>query len=190
MPPIQLIITDFDGTLVDTFESNFLAYKEAFLQNSLQLTKESYKKCFGLRFDDFMKAQNIKNIAVKENIKKIKSEIYPNYFSYLRPNNTLISLIKNFRNIEAMAVIASTARRYNVLNVLSYLHLDDLFDLIVAGEDVRNGKPNPEIYLSIMHKINIPPSSTLIFEDSNIGIEAAKSSGANYIKITDKYFIE
>lgn len=54
MSQVKLLITDFDGTLVDTFEANFLAYQKAFSDCGLQLSEKQYKECFGFRFDDFM----------------------------------------------------------------------------------------------------------------------------------------
>lgn len=48
---IKAIITDFDGTLVDTFEANLRAYQEAFYQVGITLMAEKYRECFGYRFD-------------------------------------------------------------------------------------------------------------------------------------------
>ena len=50
---IKAIITDFDGTLVDTFEANLRAYQEAFANVGLSLSTDRYKECFGYRFDRF-----------------------------------------------------------------------------------------------------------------------------------------
>ena len=51
---IKLIITDFDGTLVDTFEANLKAYQAAFESGGLKLSEQQYKACFGYRFEKFM----------------------------------------------------------------------------------------------------------------------------------------
>ena len=74
------------------------------------------------------------------------------------------------------------------MNALNYLQLTDLFHLIIAGEQVKEGKPNPEIYLTAMHQLGVLPKDTLIFEDSEVGLQAAEASGANYIKITPVFF--
>ena len=63
-----------------------------------------------------------------------------------------------------------------------------MFDLIISGEQVREGKPNPEIYLTSMQQLGVSPKDTLIFEDSEVGLLAAEASGANYIKITPDFF--
>ena len=67
---LQAIITDFDGTLVDTFEANLLAYQEAFAKEGVRLTQDRYRECFGYRFDRFMTAMGIFDNAVAERIKE------------------------------------------------------------------------------------------------------------------------
>lgn len=63
MAQVKLLITDFDGTLVDTFEANFLAYQMAFDKYGLELTEQQYRDCFGFRFDDFMTHMGISNYS-------------------------------------------------------------------------------------------------------------------------------
>lgn len=76
------------------------------------------------------------------------------------------------------------------MTAIEYLHLENFFSLIIAGEDVKRAKPNPEIYNTILYKLNLLPENAIVFEDSNIGIEAAKAAGISYIKVTKTYFHE
>lgn len=185
---IKAVITDFDGTLVDTFKANFYAYQEAFRRNNLLLQEEEYLKCFGFRFDAFMREMNINDLLIIESIREIKKEIYPLYFDYLSPNKVLIDIINSFHTSGIKTAIASTARRENLLNAVNNLQLNSLFDTIYAGIDVKNGKPDPEIYIKTMEELNVNPDEVLIFEDSDVGIKAAKSSGAKYVRVTKEWF--
>ena len=74
------------------------------------------------------------------------------------------------------------------MNVVNYLGLADKFDLIYAGVDVKQGKPSPEIYLKTMKALGVSPDETLIFEDSEVGIQAAKASGAEYMVVNSEHF--
>ena len=74
------------------------------------------------------------------------------------------------------------------MNVVNHLGVGEIFDLIYAGIDVKQGKHSPEIYLKSMEALGVNPDETLIFEDSEVGIEAAKASGANYMIITPEQF--
>ena len=186
---INAIITDFDGTLVDTYEANLRAYQKAFQAIGKDLTDEQYRKCFGLRFDRFMSCMGIIDQRLTSKIRSLKTEFYPSFFKYLRPNSSLIELIKSYKQMGGKTAIASTARRENLLNAVRFLGIEDCFDLIYTGEDVKNGKPSPEVYLKAMHELGVTPSETLIFEDSPVGVEAAKASGAKYLIITQEVFV-
>jgi len=185
---IRAIITDFDGTLVDTFESNFQAYKLAFENNSLSISRNQYRACFGLRFDAFMKQMGIDDDDIKASIKKEKAQVYPQCFDSLVPNTTLIAFIRKMKSSGVKTAIASTAQKVNLMNVLNHLHLADLFDEIIAGTGVKKGKPDPEIYLKTMEVLGVPPEETLIFEDTGVGLQAAEASGASYMRITQHFF--
>lgn len=185
---IKAIITDFDGTLVDTFEANLRAYQEAFHSVGKTLTSERYRDCFGFRFDRFMSAMGIFDDAAAEKIREAKKAAYPKYFDCLMPNNSLIELIDTFHQMGGKTAIASTARRENLINAVEHLGLASSFDLIYAAQDVKQGKPSPEIYLNAMSTLGVKPQETLIFEDSPVGFESAKASGARLIPVTKDWY--
>lgn len=185
---IKAIITDFDGTLVNTFEANLRAYQEAFFKVGLTLTAEKYRECFGYRFDRFMTAMAVYDDKVAVQIKEFKKEGYTKHFEYLVPNAKLIELISTFHAMGGKTAIASTARKENLMNAVNHLGLAEHFDLIYAGVDVKQGKPSPEIYLKAMDTLGVKPEEVMIFEDSLVGFEAAKASGANYIPVTADWF--
>lgn len=183
MPRIRLIITDFDGTLVDTFRANCLAYQDAFQSVGKSLSEEEYKACFGLRFDDFMRQMGITDTETARQIRARKSEIYPRYFGHLAVNRPLLDFIRSMRCQNVLTAIASTARRGNLLNALSHIGAQADFDLILAGEDVVRGKPSPQIYQTVMAHFGVTPEQTLIFEDSPSGCQAADAAQAGYMII-------
>lgn len=188
MGEVKLLITDFDGTLVDTFEANFLAYQMAFKEKNLVLSREDYCACFGLRFDDFMAKMGIFDEKNKSEIRRIKGSVYPNYFDKLAINIPLLSMLRGFKASGGLTALASTARRNNLLNALNYIKAYDIFSLIVAGEDVKKGKPEPEIYNKILDTLQVKPTEALIFEDSMVGMMAAQNAGVQFIQITKNYF--
>lgn len=185
---IKALITDFDGTLVDTFDANLRAYQKAFADVGITLTAERYRECFGYRFDRFMTAMGIFDDETALRIREAKKEYYPQYFEYLRPNHSLICLLRSWHLLGMKTAIASTARKENLMNAINHLGIADIFDLIYAGIDVKQGKPSPEIYNKTMDALDVSPEETLIFEDSNIGVEAAVSCGAKFIRVTSEWF--
>lgn len=185
---LKLLISDFDGTLVDTFEANYRAYEEAFKRVGLPLSREAYRSCFGFRFERFMTAMEITDDTIAGRIKELKSLVYPDFFCYFRVNNVLLNFLRSFKASGGLTAIASTARKKNLLNALQYIDASKDFDLILAGEDVKKGKPSPEIYESVLMKLEISASEALVFEDSFVGFQAAEAAGINYIKVNNAFY--
>lgn len=188
MAQVKLLITDFDGTLVDTFEANFLAYQKAFAMFGLELTEQQYRDCFGFRFDDFMSHMGINDNDTKNGIRLAKGDFYPLFFDKLIVNDPLLTLLKTFKNSGGLTAVASTARKENLMNALNFIDAADAFSLILAGEDVKQGKPNPAIYNKVLETLNVLPAEALIFEDSSVGISAANAAHVDYVQITKEYF--
>jgi HAD superfamily hydrolase (TIGR01509 family) len=181
---IKAIISDFDGTLVDTFEANYHAYKKAFKEAvNIDLNRDFYFNNFGLRIDDICKLLNIDDLSLLKHIKELKANYYPNFFEYLKINESLFNTYKALKAQGIKIALATTAAHKNLYNVLNYLNIADFFDLIVCGDDVNHGKPDPEVYIVAMNKLNVKPNETLIFEDSVAGIDAANNAKGNVIKI-------
>lgn len=91
-------------------------------------------------------------------------------------------------------VIATTTKRGNVdiyrtqnINMTAKAKIDDLFTLVYTREDAREIKPNPEIYLRVLSELKVKPEECLVFEDSLIGIEAAKRAGIPSAAVYDPY---
>lgn len=187
-----VIITDFDGTLVDTFFANYKSYKNAFERVGLPFCEETYRKCFGLRFNEFMSYMGIEDETVRAKIKAVKTEEYARNVDYVRVNQWLLGFIMLAKNNGLTIGIATTASRVNVQNILKYFKIEHLFDFVITGEDVQHGKPDPEVYkralvaASFNPHHTIAPEAALVFEDSDTGVQAAVSAGIDYIKI-DKF---
>lgn len=185
---IKAVICDFDGTLADTFAANYHAYQKAFGEQGLTLTEETYRAAFGLRYDDFMRMMDIQDSQIAQDIRERKRELYPQCFHLLRPNKRLIEFVHACHNSGIKTAIASTARKENLQNVVAYLGIEKEFDLIQSGNDVRHGKPDPEIYVRVMEALQVRPEETLIFEDTEIGIQAAQACGAQCIQVTSSWY--
>ena len=185
---IRLILTDFDGTLVDTKEANFMAYCEVLKEFGYALTSEKYNAVFGLRLNEFLECIGITNPKTVEQIRQQKKNVYPRYFSHVRLNKTLLDFITRFKTTGCKIGLVSTAQRHNILKILEYFSMMNQFDIIVSGNEISIAKPDPSAYIYAMKQIGCKVEETLIFEDSNTGIEAAKKAGSAYIKIDHAFF--
>lgn len=181
---IKYFITDFDGTLVDTRSANIKAYSEAFRVHGYEFNEYIYKNAFGLKFDDMCDVLNVPT-KYRQQIKQTKADVYPQYFELIKVNTPLLHFLTS--NIDGKLAIASTASSTNLHNVLNHFDIANKFDVIVTGDDVIHGKPNPEVYNVVKQKLGITDNSeVLVFEDSDVGIQSAQVAGLyNIIKVNE-----
>lgn len=184
MNPIRLLLLDFDGTLADTRRANALGYIDALAEEGYALDEQTYlKNYFGMRCDEFLTRLGFSSAEERQRIRRRKIELYPLHFDSVRVNEPLLKFVKEFRSRGGKAFIVSTGHIDNITNVMRHLGIGGEFDLIISGDDVTMSKPHPECFLKAMERAGATPAETLIFEDSEIGLEAARRSGAGVIRI-------
>lgn len=174
----KLAIFDLDGTLFDTNLVNYYSYKMAIQSCGLDIKfdYEDFKEWNGRSYKEFL--PNF--ISDKELIEKIhnkKIELYELNLNKSKINEHLFTIIENIKN-EYIIVLVTTASKKNTIQILKYFEKMQLFDLIITKEDTTKLKPDPEGFIKAMKYFNVEARNTLIFEDSPVGIEAARASGA------------
>ena len=185
MAQLKLILLDFDGTLVDTRRANALAYIETLRERGVQLTEEEYlRRFFGVRCVEFMQMVGFMDMADIQQLRQRKVKLYPNYFEHVRLNTDLWQWCQMLRRMGCKTYIVSTGHIDNIHNVMRHLGIEEGIDGIISGDDVTRPKPHPDCFLLAMEREGVSADECIIFEDSEVGLEAAKRSGAPYVKIT------
>lgn len=179
---IRLILLDFDGTLADTRHAHTRAYLATLHEAGYPLGEQQYADhYFGMRCDEFLAHYGIADPAERERLRQRKIALYPTFFDSLRLNEPLWAFCQQFRAQGGRVWIVSTGSRANLDNAMRHLNIVGGVDGILSGEDVTPSKPAPDCFLEAMRREGCTPQETLIFEDSPIGIEAARRSGAAYL---------
>ncbi len=106
------------------------------------------------------------------------------YEKHIQPVSGLLPFIEHIRKCGLRISLASSAGRENIDFVLDHLSLREFFDVITAPETIRNGKPDPEIYLKTAELLKLRPDECVVFEDSLSGIESAHRAGMKVIGVT------
>lgn len=92
-----------------------------------------------------------------------------------------LELIAALRGRRFLLGLASSSPRPFIDRVLRCLGLSDAFGVIVSSDDVRRGKPDPEIFLTVAERLGVPPSACVVIEDSDSGMRAARRAGMKVV---------
>lgn len=172
-----LALFDLDGTLFDTSDVNYFAYKDALSPFGVELDKEYFvTKCNGRHYTEFL-PYIMGNVDHIEEVHRAKKTTYVNNLDKARDNKHLFNVIKGMKSEYHLAVV-TTASRQNTLDILKHFGYEDLFEYLITQEDITRVKPDPEGFLMAMQHFGIDAEHTVIFEDSEVGITAAKATGA------------
>ncbi|MEI0448200.1 HAD family phosphatase [Brachyspira intermedia] len=194
---IKLLIFDMDGTIIDSAYLNYYSYYNALKEFNIELDKDYYyNKCFGLHYKVFTKNilelnnkltnDEIKDNELIESVHNLKEKIYLENLNLIQIHPFILeTLIDNYNKKEnkKYTALATTASPKGVYGILKEFQLEKLFDFVITGNDVEKKKPHPEIFFKCFNHFNVEEKESIIFEDSEVGLEAANQTNAWVIKI-------
>jgi HAD superfamily hydrolase (TIGR01509 family) len=185
----RAIIFDLDGVLVDSKELHYEALNLALrsINEKYVISVHDQASVFeGMttrsKLDILSHTRGLPR-ELHEYIWTLKQQYSAAMFEDLPRDEELIDIFKFISSQGISIGVASNSIRKTLTNCLLSLGLLDYVDISLSNEDVSNPKPNPEIYNKCMLMLNAVPTSTVVFEDSIIGKQAAKQSGAFLVEI-------
>jgi len=175
---------DLDGTLVNTYEADFLAYRDAIREaTGVTVDRDAFMSTNGMEMKQKLKL--LTPDATEEQVQGVaagKKKYYKNYLDKTVPNESLIAFLADMRAHHTTALV-TTAKRQNAELVLEAHGIYEYFDVFVFGDEVVEAKPHPESYLRALELTGLNPDEVLAFEDSQTGLDAAHSAGIKTIRI-------
>ena len=184
------MIFDFDGLILDTEMPGCNAWAEVFNQYGFSFTVEDWKLAIGTGPTAYDPAVHINRltggsldpVALREKTKLRTQELIES--QPILPG--VVGFIKTSWQLRIPMAVASSSNRNWVEGYLSKLGLRQYFSVVCTSDDVRNVKPDPELFLLSANRLRLQPSETIVFEDSPSGIRAAKSAGTYCIAIPNE----
>jgi beta-phosphoglucomutase family hydrolase len=180
---------DLDGTLVDSAEEHWQAWRETLQAHGLSVTQQQFRETFGWRNDAILARWLGSRVDLPaERLREI-GDIKEARYRELVAQRGLTPLPGATEWIERLATrgwrqaVASSAPRANVEVVVKTLGFDRYFGALVGGEDVRHGKPEPDVFLTAAARLVTPPARCVVVEDATAGVEAARRAGMRCIGV-------
>jgi HAD superfamily hydrolase (TIGR01509 family) len=185
---IKGLIFDCDGTIVDTMPVHYLAWCKALARHGLALPEERFYSFAGATSPSIVKklAEEQGVACDPAAVAHEKEDLYEASLRDLEPIHNVVAIARREKGRRKLAV-ASGGRREAVRTSLEVIDVDHLFEIIVGMEDVKVGKPSPELFLMAAGLIGVPPEACLVYEDGDLGIEAAKRAGMEWIDVRPWY---
>lgn len=187
---IEAIIFDLDGVLVHTDKYHYLAWKSLADRLGIYFDESINNRCRGVSRMDSLEII-LENSAIKysnEEKNKFaneKNEIYRSYLTQMDSNDVSNSVRKTLEELRKMKVkIAIGSGSKNTKLILEKTSLN-CFEAICDGNDIINGKPDPEVFLKAAKMLNVDPKNAIVVEDSNAGIIAGNKGGFITVAIGD-----
>lgn len=188
--PLQAVVFDLDGLMLNTEDIFALAGEELLLRRSLSMTDEIHHAMLGRRPDEAFQAMKDLTgitdsiVALKEETKLLFGHHAATHLAMMPGLTELLDMVENCNLPKAVAT--SSPREY-LLEMLGRFDLVDRFDFTLAAEDVVQGKPNPEIYLKAANQLELAPKSLLVLEDSQAGVTAASAAGTFAVAVPNRH---
>lgn len=182
----RAVIFDFDGVVMDTEPLAAEAERLVLLEHGLQpFSEEEVRWSVGTAnsFRKLMEKRGVASEVIDEMVLQRREKL-KELARGIKPLLGVVELINGLKQRGFKLGLASSTRRELLLYFLEQARLDDVFDVVIAQEDVQRHKPNPEPYLSAAARLNVVPNDCAVIEDSANGIAAAKAAGCKVIALS------
>jgi beta-phosphoglucomutase len=180
-------VFDMDGTLVDNMKYHTEAWQRLLAQHGVEMDANE----FLVRTAGMINRQIMPMIfpgisdAEAEAVGEQKEVLYRELFlAHRAPIEGAEEFLGEAKRLGIKLAVATAAPTGNVEFILDGLDLRRYFDAVTTAADIRNGKPDPEIFLKSAEKLDVEARNCLVFEDALGGMEAARRAGMKAIGIT------
>ena len=184
----RAVLWDMDGTLIDSEEFHWISWRNTLAEEGIGITREQFLSSFGQRNDSII-PRWLGTAATPTRIERIsnaKEELYRHLLRQhgISPLPGVANWVHRLHQEGWLQAIASAAPRANVDAVLEALSATHIFQGIVSAEDVHQGKPDPEVYLTAAARLGVSPDRCIVVEDAFAGVEGARRAGMKSIGVS------
>ena len=182
---MKAAIFDLDGVIVNTVPLHFKAWQRMFAEYGKEFDFEDYKE----KVDGILRIDGARAILTdidEAELKKAadKKQVY--FLEYLNSEeisvyNDTVDLVKTLKKEKIKRSVISSSK--NCLPILKKVNLVELFDVMLTGNDVTKGKPDPQVFFMAAEKMSVEPGSCVVFEDAVLGVEAGKRAGMKCVGV-------
>ena len=183
------LIFDCDGTLADTMPVHFTAWEAMLTPHGIEFPELQFYALAGMP-----SSKIVAQLAAEQGV-EIADEViaqmvidkergYVETIERVQPIPDVVAVAERYRGVLPMGV-ASGGHRWVVQNTLRTIGILDWFDTVVGAEDTERHKPEPDVLLEAARRLEVEPPGCVVFEDADLGMEAARRAGMTGVDVRD-----
>src|SRR5271169_4285998 len=175
---------DCDGTIVDSMPLHYLAWKKALGEWNCEFSEDRFYEWGGMPVAEIISTLNQKHglRMPVEAVARRKESLYFELLPRLRAVPEVLEHIEGEHGRIPFAVVSGSTRESVTASLIS-LDLLDRFDTLVCAGDYKESKPDPEGFLLAASRLGVAPAGCVVFEDTEMGIQAARAAGMASVKV-------
>ncbi|WP_419804159.1 HAD family hydrolase [Terriglobus sp.] len=186
LPPghFKAYLFDLDGTVADTMPLHFVCWNEALGLHGCSLDETQFFALAGIPVVETIELLNRQHgltMPARE-LAEYKEALFLKRLVELKPVEAVVAHVHEAHGRIPLAIVSGSPRA-SILHSLGMLGLTERFEVIVGAEDYARGKPDPEPFLTAAARLGVMPQDCLVFEDADLGIQAAKAAGMQWVKV-------
>lgn len=180
-------IFDMDGVLVDSHESHFEAWHELGRRHGVPFDRALFDQTFGSHNAQILPLWLGREVTPEE-LERLAGEKEEMFREHVKENVNPLpgaqALVLALKQADFRLAVGSSGPRRNVELLLDGLGIRPLFEVLITGDDVTQGKPHPEVFARAARGLGLEAARCVVLEDAPQGVEAGLSAGARVLAIT------
>jgi HAD superfamily hydrolase (TIGR01509 family) len=178
------ILFDCDGTLADTMPAHYRAWLTVTRAHGLAFDEDRFYSLGGRPTRDII-ATLAREAGVSVDVDhaaKVKERSFLDQLARIEAIGPVVDVVRRLRGRMPMAVVTGGYQEV-CRKILTHIGLADAFDTIVASEDTDRHKPDPDPFHEAARRLGVRPERCVVWEDSDLGLEAARRGGMAWIDV-------
>jgi HAD superfamily hydrolase (TIGR01509 family) len=182
--PFRAYLFDCDGTIADSMPLHYVAWKRILAEWGCEFDEQTFYSWGGMPVTEIIAALNVRNgLAMPvEEVQRRKEALYFEILPELKAVPEVLEHIELSHGHIPFAVVSGSTRE-SVTKSLETLGILDKFDTLVCAGEYERSKPDPQPFLIAAERLGVAPEDCLVFEDTEMGIQAATAAGMASVKI-------